>query len=165
MPALAVDDRLGPSDEAVADEERQDVVAVLALRRGDVHLEAVEEVPQRLGAVAVVDQAVERREQRRAVGDRSVGGVRVGEQAALLEPDAERAEALLVERTPSLRLGHGVAGRVDPLGEIPEPLPPAPSGDGDLAPEVQDRQHVADAPRAVPAVVARLALGAVVELA
>ena len=89
----------------------------------------------------------------------------MSEQAPLLEPHALRAEALLVEGMPSLGLGHGIAGRVDALGEIPEPLPPAPSGDGDLAPQVQDRQHVADAPGAVPAVVARLALGAVVELA
>ena len=41
------------------DEDRQDVVAVLPLRLRHVHLEAVVEVEERLGAVAVVDQAVE----------------------------------------------------------------------------------------------------------
>ena len=37
-----------------AAEDRENVVAVLPLRRGDVHLEAVVEVPERFGAVAVV---------------------------------------------------------------------------------------------------------------
>ena len=74
--------RLGAADDAVADQERQDVVAVLALRLRHVHLEAVVEVPERLGAVAVVDEPVERREQRRAIGHRPVGRVGVGVPAA-----------------------------------------------------------------------------------
>ena len=76
-PRLPVEARLDATDEAVADEDREDVVAVLALRLRHVHLEAVVEVEERLGAVAVVDEAVERGEERDAVGDRAVGRVRV----------------------------------------------------------------------------------------
>ena len=65
---LAVEARLRAADDLVADEEREHVVAVLALRLRHVHLEAVAEAPERLGAFAVVDQPVERREQRGAVG-------------------------------------------------------------------------------------------------
>ena len=52
--------RLDPSDDPVAREQRQDVVPVLALRRGHVHLEPVAEVEQRLGPIAVVHEAIER---------------------------------------------------------------------------------------------------------
>ena len=67
---MPVEARLDASDDAVADEDGQDVVAVLALRLRHVHLEAVVEVEERLGAVAVVDQPVERGEERDAVGHR-----------------------------------------------------------------------------------------------
>src|SRR5262249_11584080 len=56
---LAVVHRLDPADHAVATQDREHVVAVLALRLRYVHLEAVEEVPERVGAVAVVDEPVE----------------------------------------------------------------------------------------------------------
>ena len=63
---LAVEDGLDPPDDPVAAQDRQDVVAVLALRLRHVHLEPVVEAPERLGAVAVVDEPVERGEERRA---------------------------------------------------------------------------------------------------
>src|SRR6478672_13113007 len=56
---LSVEPRLDATDESVPDEDRQDVVAVLALRLWHVHLESVPEVEQLLRAVAIVDQAVE----------------------------------------------------------------------------------------------------------
>ena len=100
---LAVEDRLDPADEAVAVEDREDVVAVLALRRRDVHLEPVEEVPERLGAVAVVDEAVERREEvdARGTGPSSASGCATSRPRS--QPHAERAEALLVVEPPRLR--------------------------------------------------------------
>ena len=52
--------RLDAADDTVAFQDREDVVAVLALRLRHVHLEAVEEVPQLVRAGAVVDQLVER---------------------------------------------------------------------------------------------------------
>src|SRR5438105_15866617 len=57
-PRLAVEARLDAADELVADEDRQDVVAVLALRRRHVHLEPVAEAEERLGAGAVVPAGV-----------------------------------------------------------------------------------------------------------
>src|SRR3954469_12669811 len=59
---LAVEARLGAPDDLVADEQRQDVVAVLALRLRDIHLQPVAEAPEGLRAVAVLDETVERRE-------------------------------------------------------------------------------------------------------
>jgi len=76
---------------------REHVVPVLALELRDVHLEPVVEGEERFQPRAVVDQPVERRKERDAVGNGAV--VRIGVRAplALDEPDAERAEALLVE--------------------------------------------------------------------
>ena len=92
LPRLAVEARLDAADEAVAGEDRQDVVAVLALRLRHVHLEAVVEVEERLGPVAVVDEAVEGREERDAVGNR----VRRRSRDAPPSPSAS-------SRTPSAR--------------------------------------------------------------
>src|SRR3954453_14427345 len=49
----AVEPRLRASGDAVAGEQREDVVAVLALRGGDVHLEPIAETEQRLRAITV----------------------------------------------------------------------------------------------------------------
>jgi len=57
---LAVEHRLDSSDQTVPAKNRKDVVAVLALGFGDVHLQPVAKVPQRFRAIAVVDQPVER---------------------------------------------------------------------------------------------------------
>ena len=66
----SVEDGLDAADQLGAAEDRQDVVAVLALRLRHEHLEPVVEAEQRLRAVAIVDQAVERGEERDAVGHR-----------------------------------------------------------------------------------------------
>src|SRR5215467_9903832 len=89
---LAVEARFGTPNEAVADEQRQDVVAVLALGLRHVHLEPEAEVEERLGPIPVVDEAIERRKQRRAVRDVSVRDVRMRFPALLRVADAERAE-------------------------------------------------------------------------
>src|SRR6478736_3786536 len=63
---LAVRRRVDLPDQAVAVDDRQRVVAPAALGRRLVHLERVLEVEQLLGAAAVVDEPVERRQERRA---------------------------------------------------------------------------------------------------
>jgi hypothetical protein len=68
---------------------------VLALRRRHEHLEPVAEVPERLGARAVGDEAIEGGQEDGAVGDSPVGGVRVRLPLAPYEPHALRAEAPL----------------------------------------------------------------------
>ena len=117
----AVEPRLGAPGDAVADEQREDVVAVLALRGRHVHLEPVAEPEERLGAVAVVDEPVERREQRCALRDWPVDGVGVRAPLAVLAPDAERAETLLGERALRVAERDGLrraatAARRDPTG-------------------------------------------------
>ena len=62
------------------------------------------EVPQRLGAVAVIDEAVEGRQQHGAVGHGTVDRVRVRLPLALDEPHPLAAEAPLV--ADPLRHGH-----------------------------------------------------------
>src|SRR6187455_2919741 len=116
---------------SVSAQNREDVVAVLALGLRHVHFEPVEEVPQSLGAVAVVDEAVEGREKRDARPDAAVLGLGVRDEASPLEPDAERTEALLVERSPRIRERYRLRLRVPALREVPEPLAGLAAGDGD----------------------------------
>ena len=66
--------------------------SVRPLRLRDVHLESVTEVEERLGTVAVVDQAIEGGEEGDAVGHRVVGDVRMCLPAFWRESYAERAE-------------------------------------------------------------------------
>src|SRR5438105_1632527 len=80
----AIEDRIDPPDQLLAVEDRQHVVAVLALRGRDVDLDPVPEPPELLGAVAVVDQPVERREQGRATANRAVIRLRMYAQLALV---------------------------------------------------------------------------------
>ena len=61
-----VERRVDATDQRGAVEDREHVVAVLALRLRDVHLEPVAEPEQLRGALSVVDEPVERREQDRA---------------------------------------------------------------------------------------------------
>ena len=116
---LAVEDRLDPADEPVAVEDGEDVVAVLALRRRHVHLEPVEEVPERLGAGAVVDEPVEGREERDALGNRAVLGLRVRHEPAALAAarrargSASRRRAFAPVRAAGSR-SRGTSARRDP---------------------------------------------------
>src|SRR3990170_4822176 len=63
---LAVDARLDPPDEPVAEQDGQDVVAPASLRAGDVDLPDVVEAEAGTQEVAVPGERVERREERHA---------------------------------------------------------------------------------------------------
>ena len=80
------------------------------------------EVPERLRPVAVVDEAVERGEERRAVGYLAVTGGGMGVEAAPLEADAECLEPLLVVGTLGFRERQRLGLGVPALGEVPEPV-------------------------------------------
>src|SRR2546425_3809745 len=64
---LAIEHGIDATHEPVAAEDGQDVVPELPLRLRDVHLEPVVEPEQRLGPVTVVDESVERRQERHPV--------------------------------------------------------------------------------------------------
>src|SRR3954468_6194049 len=162
---LAVVDRLDAADDAVAAQDRQHVVAVLALRQRHVHLQPVAEAPQRLGAVAVGDELVERREEREASPDRAVGHIGVCEPAALLEADAARAEALVLEDPLRLGPAHLLRLGIPALGEVPHALLAAPSDDGHLPARVQHAEHQPHLALAPPAVRVAPARPVVLDLA
>jgi len=89
---LPVEARLHATHETAADKDRQHVVPVLPLRLRDVHLEAVVEIEERLRAVAVVDQAIERREEGDAIGNSIVGRFRMCFPPLRGKPDTQRSE-------------------------------------------------------------------------
>src|SRR6187200_1799080 len=165
LAALAVEPRLDPADEAVADEDGQDVVAVLPLRPRHVHLEPVAEVEERLGAVAVVDQSVERGEEGHAVGDGAVGDIGVGFTPLGRQPDAERSEALLGALLLGLTQRDPLDLWVPALGEIPESLPVAAADDRHAPAAVEDLQRDRDVAGAPPAAGLEGAYRMVLELA
>ena len=162
---LAVEPWLRAADDLGADEERQHVVAVLPLRLGDEHLQSVAEVPQRLGTVAVVDEAVEGGEEDGAVRHRPVGRIGMRLPVSLREPDALRAKAAFF--SDPLTLGHGdrLGFRPPARRQIPQPLTALTADDGDLSVVVEREQHQPDHARAPPAVIALLALRAILEVA
>src|SRR5207342_1611025 len=125
----------------------------------------IADVEERLGAVAVGDQLVKRREQRDAIRDRAILGVEVGVPPVALEPDAAGTEAELGQPPVGLAKRDSLGLRIPPLGEVPQPLPAAAADDRDLAPVVEGVQHLADTAAAVPAVVARRRPRSVLELA
>ena len=71
----------------------------------DEHLEAVPEAEERLGPVAVVDQAVEGREQRDPVGDLAAAGVRMRLPALGRDESDTRARGSAVPRAPAAPCG------------------------------------------------------------
>ena len=138
---------------SVAGEQRQDVVAVLALRLRDVHLEPVAKAPEGLRPVAVLDEAVERRQHRHAVRDRLVGDVRVCMPLAALQPDAERAKRRRARARARPRATSASRSRARRArAEIPEPVRADAPGDPDLAAPRQDLHHQPQLPVAPPAV-------------
>src|SRR5215207_1387906 len=82
-PGLALDPRLDPTDEAVAPEQRQDVVAPAPLRGRDVDLPEIVEVPQAAQQVAIPHERVEWSEERHSRDDRPL----VKEQRRFLRQD------------------------------------------------------------------------------
>ena len=139
-------------DETVAFQDRQDVVAVLALRRRHVHLEPIAEAEQGLGPVAIVHEPVERRQHRDPVGHGLVAHLGMRDPLAFLEPDAERTEALLGEATLRLAQGHRLGLGVPALAEVPEALLALTADDRHVTADAEDLQHQAGAARAPPAV-------------
>src|SRR5579871_1148763 len=161
---LAVVDGLDAPDHTVAAQDREHVVAVLALRLRNVHLEAVAKVPELLGPVAVVDELVERREERHATSHRAVFGVGMRIEPAAPQLDAACPEQLVVDQALCLAPRDALRLRVPPVREIPEPLLAAPSDDGDVAACVQEAEHQAHLPRAPPAVLLARVLDVVLDL-
>ena len=163
---LAIETRLDAADEAIAGEDRQDVVAVLALRGRDVHLEPVVEIEERLCPVAIVDEAIERREERHAIGNLGATHIGVSLPAGLRQPHAERPEALLGEHAVGLAHGHRLGRRIPAFGEIPQPLLSLSTGHRDDAVRVEDLEHQRDLAAAPPAMrLVRSRSGLVLELA
>src|SRR6478672_2594491 len=165
LACLAIEARLRATRQPVSDQEREDVVAVLAFRGRDVHLEPVPKAEERFGPSAIVDEAVERREQRDAVGDGRVAHFRVRMPLALLEPDAERPKALLGQDPLSLAQRHRVCLGVPAIGQVPEPLSVPSTHYREGPAPVQHLQHHPDLTAAEPAVVASTPAGPVLELA
>ena len=147
----------------------QGEVAPAALGGGLVHLERVLEVEQLLGARPVVDEAVERRQQRRppfeipaerggvdapfalrALDHGRLAGLahvdRLDRHGGRLLPgDPERGEPPLVPDPARLVDGRDDdVGRVHPRGDVPQPLPSDTSGDRDLAAHHQELEHLGD---------------------
>ena len=144
-------------DQPVAVEDRQRVVAPDPLLDGLVHLEQVVELEELVEPLAVLDQPVERREQRGAARERRVEERRLDPPLALHALDdrgladvadvvrlallrrlphpghAERVQPPLVAHPQRLvGVGHRVVG-VDPLGEVPQRLAALATGRGHLA--------------------------------
>ena len=153
MPALRSCTGSIRPDDSVAAQDREDVVAVLALRRRHVDLQAVAEAPQGLRAVAVVDEPVEGGEERRACRqDRTVVGVRVRKQLSALEHDAEGLALALHHSRPGLLPRDPLDRRIHAFGEIPDALALPAARDRDLAAVGEDHQHQRHLPIAPPAV-------------
>src|SRR4029450_5659034 len=112
-------------------------VAFFAFRPRAVHLEAVVEVEERLGPVTIVDEPVERGQERDAVRDGVVGYVGMSLPTLLPEPDAERAEALLREGAIGVAQRDSLHVRVPALGQVPQPAAAGTSDDGDDATGVE----------------------------
>ena len=155
---LPVDDRVELADQLVVvqDGKREVPPTTLVLRL--VHLQVVLEVEQLLGSDAVVDQAIERRQQCRAPLERLTDGRRVDHPAArgsldlgglsgdlfvvpfprdtdhLGPGDAECAQSSRCHDAAGLVQRDDLGdGGVDALGEIPEPLPSATPSRRNLA--------------------------------
>ena len=150
-------------------EDGQGEVAPAALGGGLVHLERVLEVEQLLGARPVVDEPVERRQQRRpsfeirserggvdaplalrALDDGRLAGLadvdRLDRHGGRLLPgDPERGEPPLVPDPVRLVDGRDDdVGRVHARGDVPQPLPSETPGDRDLAAHHQELEHLGD---------------------
>src|SRR5262245_21955990 len=160
-----VEPRLDPADEPVADEDRQDVVAVLPLRLRHVHLEPVAEVEERFGAVAVVDQPVEGGEERHAIRDGAVHCIRVRLPSIGSEVDTERAEALLGALALGVTQRNPLGLGVPTLAEIPQALSVAAAHDRHAPAAVEDLEHHGHVAVAPPAARLERPDGVVLELA
>src|SRR5215210_658241 len=172
---LAIGDRVELADEAISVEDRQREVAPAPFGGRLVHLEVVLEVEELLRASAVVDQPVERRQERRAtlevVGERrrvddpsaggslDLGGLALdllvvalpGHAEHLGARDSQRSQPAHREDPAGLAQRDGLHGRIDTLGEIPQPLPANATRDRHLPTRVEELEHLGDVAVAGPA--------------
>ena len=74
-------------------------------------------------------------------GDAPGVGFWMCDETSLVEPHAERAEALLVEEPPRLGQRHGLRLRPPALGDVPQALAGLAARDRDLAAAVEELQH------------------------
>src|SRR5680860_1345315 len=112
LTCLAIETRLGATDQAVADEYREHVIAELALLLRNIHLEPVAKLEQSLGPSPAVHKAVERGQERGALGDGSVTDPGVRVPLSLVEPDSEGTESLFRKRTLSFGERHRFGFRI-----------------------------------------------------
>ena len=140
---LAVQHRIDAADQAVAAEDGEDVVPVLPLRFGHVHLQPVAVIPERFCAVAVVDEAIKRGQERDPLANWAVLGVGVRVPLAFLVSDAERAPALLLQLSSGFGPGDALCFRIPAFGEVPESLLALAAGDGDDAAAFEQLEHQA----------------------
>jgi hypothetical protein len=111
------------------------------------------EAEQRFGSVTVVDQPVERRQERHAARDRTtVACLGMRDPAASLETNAEGAEALLPQDAIGFFERDHLCLRVPALRQIPESLAVAAPDDRDLTAGVQHVEKLSHPALAVPAV-------------
>ncbi len=94
---------IGPPDEPVADEQRQDVVAVLPLVTRLVDLDDVAEAEEALGERPVPQQVVERREQHRAARLTVEPGVGGHEHVGAVVFDPEPAQGAVRDERVDVR--------------------------------------------------------------
>src|SRR3546814_16841527 len=96
------------ADQPVALQQREDVVAVLALRRRHEDLDAVVEAEQALGALAVAAQRVEGAEHAQPLRRLGQAGARI-----VVRDDAGRERKSVVwGKSVSVRVDHGGSGSI-----------------------------------------------------
>ena len=124
-PSAALDSRLDPANEAVAVQDRQDVVAPAPLRGRDVDLPHVVEVEEASEEVPVPAERVERREEghaRVAVGGRHPGldlALRLLEQRALGSDDEPLSPQSFDGRRDQLAAVDELGSKLPPLARGP----------------------------------------------
>ena len=162
--AGAVELGIDSPDETLAVQDRQHEVAVLPFGLRNVDLHAVVEVEERLGSRAVVDQPVERREERRAAHG-TVVGIAVCDPATAALLHAERTEPLLGEVGVCLVVRQRLGITVPTLRDVPQALAAVAADGRDLPARAEELEHSADVAISGPAARRPRHLGAVLELA
>ena len=122
------------------------------------------EPEQRLRPVPIVDQPVEGREERDAVGNGAVERVRMRLPAPGRGAHAEGTKAPLRDRALGVPQRQRAGVREDALAEIPETLPARSPRDCDLPTQVERGEHEPDVAGAVPPTLLLRAERAVLEL-
>ena len=101
----SIDPRFDPSDETVAEQDRQDVVPPATLRLRDVDLPDVVEVPEPAQQLAIPGQRIERRQERDAGPSRPGVDPSASSRRAAARRSRSSATMKRVPRTPSTSTG------------------------------------------------------------